>query len=166
MYEAYHKIFKRCGLDASCVEADSGAMGGSGSAEFMIKSEIGEDEIAFCTDCDYAANMEKAPSTPEVSEREEIKPLNKVETPNARTIEELVAFFNTTSKKFAKTLIFKADGKIIAVMVRGDREVNETKVINAVGGAVDFEMADAEGYRRSSRICRTNWNKSRLSSNR
>ena len=144
MYEAYHKIFKRCGLDANCVEADSGAMGGSGSAEFMIKSEIGEDEVAFCTSCDYAANMEKAPSTPEISEKEELKQLNKVETPNVRTIEELVDFFNTTAKKFAKTLIFKADGKIVAVMVRGDREVNETKVVNAIGGAIDFEMADAE----------------------
>lgn len=144
MYEAYHKIFKRCGLDAKCVEADSGAMGGSGSAEFMIKSEIGEDEIAFCTACDYAANIEKAPAAPEVSESEELKSLNKVETPNTRTIEELVAFFNTTAKKFAKTLIFKADEKVVAVMVRGDREVNEIKVINAVGGAVDFEMADAE----------------------
>jgi prolyl-tRNA synthetase len=144
MYKAYHEIFKRCGLDAKCVEADSGAMGGSGSAEFMTKSDIGEDEITFCSACDYAANMEKAPSTPEVSEKEELKQLNKVETPNIRTIEELVAFFDTTAKKFAKTLIFKADEKLVAVMVRGDREVNEIKVINAVGGAVNFEMADAE----------------------
>jgi prolyl-tRNA synthetase len=144
MYKAYHEIFKRCGLEAKCVEADSGAMGGSGSAEFMIKSEIGEDEIAFCTVCDYAANMEKAPSTPELSNKEELRELGKIETPNVRTIEELVSFFNTTAKKFAKTLIFKADGKLVAVMVRGDREVNEIKVINAVGGAVNFEMADAE----------------------
>src|SRR3712207_8762408 len=59
MYEAYHNIFKRCGLDCKCVEADSGAIGGSSSAEFMVKSEIGEDEIAFCTECKYAANIEK-----------------------------------------------------------------------------------------------------------
>jgi prolyl-tRNA synthetase len=144
MYKAYHEIFKRCGLEAKCVEADSGAMGGSGSAEFMIKSEIGEDEIAFCTACDYAANMEKAPSTAEIGGKEQLKELNKIETPNIRTIEELVAFFKTTAKKFAKTLIFKADGKLVAVMVRGDREVNEIKVINAVGGAIEFEMADAE----------------------
>jgi prolyl-tRNA synthetase len=144
MYEAYHEIFKRCGLEAKCVEADSGAMGGSGSAEFMIKSEIGEDEIVFCSCCDYAANMEKAPSTPELLEKEELKELNKIETPNIKTIEELVAFFNTTSKKFAKTLIYKADDKLVAVMVRGDREVNEVKIINAIGGAVEFQMADAE----------------------
>lgn len=144
MYAAYHEIFRRCGLIAKCVEADSGAMGGSGSAEFMIKSEIGEDEVAFCTECNYAANMEKAPAAPEVCAKEELRSLSKVETPNIKTIEDLVRFFNTTSKKFAKTLIFKADKKIVAVMVRGDREVNETKVINALGGAVEFEMADPE----------------------
>lgn len=144
MHAAYHEIFRRCGLIAKCVEADSGAMGGSGSAEFMIKSEIGEDEVAFCTECNYAANMEKAPAAPEACTKEELKPLNKVETPNVKTIEDLVGFFNTTSKKFAKTLIFKADKNIVAVMVRGDREVNETKVINALGGAIEFEMADPE----------------------
>jgi prolyl-tRNA synthetase len=88
--------------------------------------------------------MEKAPSTAEIGEKEELKELNKIETPNIRTIEELVAFFETTAKKFAKTLIFKADGKLVAVMVRGDREANEIKVVNAVGGAIEFEMADAE----------------------
>jgi len=88
--------------------------------------------------------MEKAPSTAEISDVEEMKALNKIETPNARTIEDLVAFFNTTAKKFAKTLIYKADDKVVAVMVRGDREVNETKVKNAAGGAVEFEMADGE----------------------
>src|SRR3712207_2219345 len=81
MYEAYHNIFKRCGLDCKCVEADSGAIGGSSSAEFMVKSEIGEDEIAFCTECKYAANIEKAPSTAEVAEKEEMNTLEKVETP-------------------------------------------------------------------------------------
>lgn len=144
MYEAYKNIFVRCGLDTKCVEADSGAMGGSGSAEFMVQSEVGEDDVVFCTSCDYAANMEKAPSTPEFSSKEELKKLEKIETPNVRTIGELVAFFNTDVKKFAKTLIYRADHRIVAVMVRGDREVNETKVVNAVGGAVEFEMADAE----------------------
>lgn len=144
MYEAYKNIFVRCGLDTKCVEADSGAMGGSGSAEFMVQSEVGEDDVVFCTSCDYAANMEKAPSTPEIPLNEELKNLEKIETPNVRTIGELVEFFNTDAKKFAKTLIYRADDKIVAVMVRGDREVNETKVINALGGAVEFEMADAE----------------------
>ena len=142
MYEAYHNIFKRCGLICKCVEADSGAMGGSGSAEFMVKSKIGEDEIAFCTACEYAANIEKAPSTPEHSEKEDLKEINKIATPGVKTIDELINFFKTTSKKFAKTLIYKADDRVVAVMVRGDREVNEVKVVNALGGAIEFDMAD------------------------
>jgi prolyl-tRNA synthetase len=144
MHDAYVKIFNRCGLDAKCVEADSGAIGGSNSAEFMVKSEVGEDDVVFCNHCDYAANIEKAPSTPEKAIAEELKELNKVETPDARTIEDLVKFFNTTEKKFAKTLIFNADGKIVAVMVRGDREVNEVKVSNALGGVVNLDMATSE----------------------
>jgi len=144
MYEAYNKIFTRCNLEFSAVEADSGAMGGSGSAEFMVKSDIGEDEIAFCTGCNYAANTEKATSKLEDAEKEEEKELKKIATPNVRTIEELVTFFNTSNKKFAKTLIYKADGKVVAVMVRGDRSLNETKVSNALGGIMELEMADAE----------------------
>jgi prolyl-tRNA synthetase len=144
MHEAYNRIFKRCGLDVKCVEADSGAMGGTGSAEFMVQSDVGEDDVVFCSHCSYAANMEKAPSTAEQGLREELHPLNKVETPEVRTIEELVAFFNTVPQKFAKTLIYEADNRIVAVMVRGDREVNETKVVNVLQGVVDFKMADPE----------------------
>ncbi len=144
VYEAYNKIFTRCDLEFSAVEADSGAMGGSGSAEFMVKSDIGEDEIAFCTGCNYAANTEKATSKLEDAEKEEEKELKKIATPDVRTIEELVTFFNTSNKKFAKTLIYKADGKVVAVMVRGDRSLNETKVSNALGGIMELEMADAE----------------------
>lgn len=142
MYDAYHIIFNRCGLETKCVEADSGAMGGSGSAEFMVKSEVGEDEIAFCTGCSYAANVEKAEAIAEKCEKEDCLKLSKIETPDVRTIEELVSFLNSTSKKFAKTLIYKADDKVAAVMVRGDREVNEIKVINKIGGVIDFNLAD------------------------
>ncbi|WP_461205227.1 proline--tRNA ligase [Clostridium sp. DL1XJH146] len=144
MYDAYVKVFERCGLKTSAVEADSGAIGGSASAEFMVKSEIGEDEVVFCNECGYAANMEKAPSTAEMAEKEEYKDYEEIETPNVKTIDDLVDFFNTTSKKFVKTLIFRADEKIVAVLVRGDRDVNETKVKNAIGGVVDFEMANEE----------------------
>ena len=144
MREAYIKIFNRCEIDAKPVEADSGAIGGSNSAEFMVKSEVGEDDVVFCTACDYAANIEKAPSTVEKAQLEELKDLVKTETPNVKTIEELVKFFNTTEKKFAKTLIFNADDKIVAVMVRGDREVNEVKVTNALGGVVNLNMATPE----------------------
>ena len=92
----------------------------------MVQSEVGEDDVLFCDSCNYAANIEKAQAVAEECAKEELKELKEIETPNARTIEDLVKFFNTTEKKFAKTLIFNADGKIVAVMVRGDREVNET----------------------------------------
>ncbi|MPM54876.1 Proline--tRNA ligase [bioreactor metagenome] len=144
MYEAYTNIFKRCSLNCSAVEADSGAMGGSGSAEFMVKSEVGEDEVVFCSCCNYAANMEKAPAISEQQAEEAYLELKKTHTPEVRSVEELVKFFNATEKKFAKTLIYKADGKVVAVMVRGDRAVNEIKVINAIGGAIEFEMASVE----------------------
>ena len=89
MHDAYVKIFNRCGLDAKCVAADSGAIGGSNSAEFMVKSEVGEDDVVFCSKCDYAANIEKASSPAEKEEKQELKELNKIETPNSKTIEEL-----------------------------------------------------------------------------
>ena len=144
MHEAYVRIFNRCGLDAKCVAADSGAIGGSNSAEFMVKSEVGEDDVVFCSHCDYAANIEKAECVAEASEKEELKEMNKVETPNVKTIEELAKFFNVTEKKLVKTLIFNVDGKIVGVCVRGDREVNEVKVVNALGGAIDIELASSE----------------------
>ncbi|MBZ4663032.1 MAG: prolyl-tRNA synthetase [Caloramator sp.] len=149
MYRVYNKIFERCGLDFKAVEADTGAMGGTGSMEFMVKSDIGEAEVVFCTSCDYAANIEKAPTFEAIiSNSEDIKNTEKIETPNVRTIEELVKFFNTTPEKFAKTLIYKADDKVVAVMVRGDRDVNETKVINQLK-CINFEMADAETVKRA-----------------
>lgn len=144
MYEAYHNVFRRCGLECNCVEADSGAMGGAGSAEFMVKSEIGEDEIAVCDSCGYGANIEKAPAIPEKFNEEELKKLNKIETPNVKTIDQLINFLNISSIKLVKTLIYKADDKVVAVMIRGDREANEIKIINAVGGAINFEMANEE----------------------
>ena len=144
MHDAYVEIFNRCGLDAKCVAADSGAIGGSNSAEFMVKSEVGEDDVVFCSKCDYAANIEKASSPAEKEEKQDFKELNKVETPNSKTIEELVKFFNTNEKKFAKTILFNADGKIVAVMVRGDREINEVKVSNAIGEVANLELASSE----------------------
>ncbi len=149
MHEAYCRIFNRCKLNYSPVEADSGAMGGTGSVEFMVKSDIGEAEVVFCPECGYAANMEKAPTNKiEASKGEALKDTEKVLTPHARTIDELVEFFNTTKDKFAKTLIYQADDKVIAVMVRGDREVNETKVINHVK-AIDLSLAESEVVKKA-----------------
>ena len=144
MFDAYTRIFARCELDNSPVQADSGAMGGSASAEFMVKSEVGEDEIVFCSGCDYAANIEKATSVNHESSTEEMKEMSEIETPNVHTIEELQEFFKMDAGQFAKTLIYYADGKTVAVVVRGDRDVNETKVANAIGGAVEFELASED----------------------
>ncbi|NFG61876.1 proline--tRNA ligase [Clostridium sp. CMCC3677] len=149
MYEAYVKIFNRCGLDAKCVEADSGAIGGSNSAEFMVKSEVGEDDIVFCTQCDYAANIEKATARLEEVEKEDLMEVEKVSTPDSRGIDEVSEFLNISPKKTVKTLLYNVDGKIVAVFVRGDREVNEVKVANASHASGDIEMASHEEYMNS-----------------
>lgn len=145
MYDAYCKIFSRLGLDYIVVDADTGAMGGSGSQEFMVKSEVGEDTIAHCPTCGYSANVEKAECILIPQEKETPKNLEKIHTPNVKTIDELVAFLNADSTKFAKTLIYTANDKTVAVMVRGDREVNEVKLANHLGvPADDLMMATPE----------------------
>jgi len=131
MYDAYCRIFRRLGLDYLLVDADSGAMGGSGSQEFMVKSSVGEDAIAFCPSCGYAANEEKAPCCADAPAVEpEHLPVEKIHTPHAKTIEELTAFLGTIPASFIKTILYSIDGKTVAVMVRGDREINETKLKN------------------------------------
>lgn len=143
MYEAYCRIFTRLGLDFTIVDADSGAMGGSGSQEFMVKSPVGEDGIAYCDACGYAANYEKCECI--VAEKPQIEgdlDMEKVHTPNAHTIEELVKFLGMEPYNFAKTIIYKADDKYIAAMVRGDREINEVKLKNLVGCTDDLELAE------------------------
>jgi len=142
MHDAYCKIFDRCKLDYTIVEADSGAMGGSGSQEFMVKSEVGEALIAYCDECGYAANDEKAECLlPLENNKEEQLEIEKAQTPNVKTIDQLCEFFNCSSDKFAKTLIYKADNEIIAAIVRGDRELNETKLQNHLK-CIELEMAD------------------------
>ena len=131
MYKAYCRIFDRLGLDYIIVDADSGAMGGSGSQEFMVKSVVGEDAICYCTECSYAANEEKASTiAPEPAKDFEMKEVEKIHTPNVKTIEELMGFMDSDPKSFVKTILYDIDGKIVAVMVRGDREINETKLGN------------------------------------
>ena len=134
MYDAYCRIFTRLGLDFTIVDADSGAMGGSGSQEFMVKSPVGEDGIAYCDDCGYAANYEKAECVADVKPSVEGDlEIEKIHTPNVHTIDELVAFMNAEAYNFAKTILYKADDKYVAAMVRGDREINEVKLKNLVG---------------------------------
>ena len=149
MQDAYVKIFNRCGIDAKCVEADSGAIGGANSAEFMVKSEVGEDDVVFCSACDYAANIEKAEATPEKAEVEELLEMEKVSTPDSRGIYEVSEFLKVSPKKTVKLLMFNVDGKIVGVVVRGDREVNEVKVANAAQASGDIIMASNEEYTKA-----------------
>ncbi len=144
MYNAYCKIFERCGLEFVAVDADTGAMGGSGSQEFMVKSEIGENTIAYCDSCGYAANDEKAPciSTGKKSDTAE-ESLVKLLTPSMRTIEEITSFLSCSPTQVVKTLIYMADDKVIAALVRGDRELNEAKLKNLLGCTM-LEMASPE----------------------
>jgi prolyl-tRNA synthetase len=148
MYDAYCKVFDRCGLDYVIVHADTGAMGGSGSQEFMIKSDIGDDTIVSCPKCGYAANAELAACPDPAPGTEEMKAREKVHTPNAGTIAELVGFFGLTADKFAKTLLYLADGEIIAAMIRGDRELNETKLKNFLK-CKSLELASASDVREA-----------------
>ncbi len=148
MYDAYCRIFTRLGLDFTIVDADSGAMGGSGSQEFMVKSPVGEDGIAYCDACGYAANYEKCECIPEPKEQPEGElELEKIETPNAHTIDELVESLGMEAYNFAKTIIYKADDRYVAVMVRGDRDVNEVKLKNLLGCTDDPELAEPAAVR-------------------
>ena len=145
MSRAYTKIFKRMGLDTVSVKADSGAMGGEGSEEFMVLSEVGEETIIFCSKCSYRANVEKANvKDEEYSNSYTDKPLEEVYTPDIRTINDLEKFFNTTADNFIKSIIYKTEeGEVILVVIRGDLEINETKLCNALGG-LEIELADED----------------------
>lgn len=140
MFSAYERIFKRCGLDFRPVEADSGAIGGSNSHEFTAISEVGESEIAFCESCDMAATLERAEAVdakPTGSEKDFL-PMEDVHTPDTKTIEEVAKYLGITEDKTMKALLFVTydeegnKDKYVAAFVRGDRELNMTKLINAL----------------------------------
>lgn len=139
---AYRRIFKRCGLEVTPVLADTGSMGGSASEEFMVPSSIGEEEIIKCENCNYVANVELARSHIEFEKSNETElPLEEVYTPEKRTIEELTEYLNTSPKKFIKSIIYKADEKPIMALIRGDFEINETKLKNLLK-CNNLELAD------------------------
>ncbi|WP_069651015.1 proline--tRNA ligase [Caloranaerobacter ferrireducens] len=146
MWKAYEKIFTRCGLKFKVVEGDSGAMGGSDSHEFMAMSDVGESQIAYCEKCDYAATDEKAQCIYNLNGNESTElEIEKVHTPGIKTIEQLVEFFNIPADKFVKTLIYKVKDEIVAVLVPGNREVNEVKLCNLFGVREhELEMANEE----------------------
>lgn len=134
MYQAYSRIFKRCGLDFRAVEADTGAIGGSASHEFMVLAASGEDAVISCTNCHYAANVEKAEShmvwhlPPPVAAK-----IEKVDTPNVRTIEEVAKFLRVPPSALIKTLIYDTNEGPLVVLIRGDQSVNEAKVRSKLG---------------------------------
>ena len=140
MYAAYRAIFDRLGLDYTVVDADSGAMGGSGSQEFMVKSEVGEDGICYCDECGYAANEEKAGCVTPAQDTAEMLDIEKIHTPDVKTIDDLVGYMNCGADKFVKTILYNIDGKIVAAMCRGDRDINETKLANLYD-ATEMELA-------------------------
>jgi prolyl-tRNA synthetase len=134
MRQAYHRICQRLGFRYRAVEADPGAIGGSGSQEFMVLAETGEDTILFCDTCDYAANRDKAQSRLEVYPQDtELKPMEAVLGEGLIGVEPLAEFLKIPVWKTTKTLLYDADEQVVAVMVRGDCEVNEVKVLNYLG---------------------------------
>lgn len=141
MYDAYTNVFNRCGLTFRPVEADSGAIGGSGSHEFMVLAESGEAEIVYCTQCDYAANVEKAEMHVIEAADEAMLEKEAVETPNCKTIADVCAFLNLPVEKSVKAVAYKSEKGLILCFVRGDHEVNDVKVINTCG-VLEVEMAD------------------------
>lgn len=129
MYQAYTKIFERVGIHARPVEADSGAIGGSHTHEFMALSEIGEDTIVYSDHSDYAANIEKAAVVYEPSDKEETAgDIEKIETPDVKTAEALAEMLNKPLDEIVKTMVFKVQGEYILILVRGHHEINEVKV--------------------------------------
>lgn len=157
MYDAYVRIFQRCGLRAMPVEADTGVMGGKFSHEFMVPAETGESDVAYCDSGDYAANVEKATSKLTIATpTEEGGPIEKFATPGVVTIEALSkAPYNVAAHEQIKTLVFLADSKVVLVLMRGDHQLNEAKLAGHIGTvnfrpAVEEEIVSALGAKPGS----------------
>jgi prolyl-tRNA synthetase len=141
MYEAYTNVFNRCGLTFRAVEADAGAIGGSGTHEFMVIADAGEAAIVYCSKCDYAANVEKAELKPIQMPEEVLKTLTTVDTPGTKSIEAVTALLGICADNTIKTIVYNTDKGIVLALVRGDHEVNEIKVQNIVD-CLTIELAD------------------------
>jgi prolyl-tRNA synthetase len=143
--EAYKKIFTRCGIKYFVVGASSGAMGGTGSQEFMIESEFGEDTTALCPKCGYAANLEVATSNmPKTGRIESNEPLKEIYTPNIKTIDQLVEFLKVDQSRFAKSLVYRYNGKPLLILMMGNDQLNESKLTAALGGGDASPMGAEE----------------------
>ncbi len=147
-FNAYKRMMDRFGLTYKIVQADTGAMGGSLSEEFQAITPIGEDIVVSCKHCDFCSNLEitEVVDNAKNSDEEE-KNIEVIETPNAKTIEEVAAFFNKSVDDFVKTLIYKVDGKTYAFLLKGTRELNETKVLKLLN-ANEIELADFDEVER------------------
>lgn len=144
MYDAYTRIFSRCGLKFRAVEADGGAIGGSNTHEFMVIAESGEAGIVYCGACEYAANVEKAELKPIIAESENELALELIETPDTKTIEAVAEFLGVDIKKTIKAVAFQTEKEeVVLAFVRGDHEVNDIKLQNAIG-AIALTMATEE----------------------
>ncbi|WP_075877140.1 proline--tRNA ligase [Merdibacter massiliensis] len=142
MYRAYCNSFDRMDLNYKIVKADTGAMGGLLSEEFQAITNIGEDIVVGCENCDFSSNLEITEVVDTANDAtDEMLPYEMVETPNARTIEEVASFFERKVTDFVKTLVYRVDGKTVAFLLRGDRELNETKALKLLG-ANELELAD------------------------
>ncbi|HWR83888.1 MAG TPA: proline--tRNA ligase [Candidatus Deferrimicrobium sp.] len=154
MVDAYYRIFRRAGFEPVKVEADASAMGGKAAHEFMLLVDTagGEETIVTCDKCDYAANVEKAAfrDASKLSVDRVEKPREVVDTPGASTIEQVTAYLKVPATRLVKTLLYMADGKPVAAMIRGDRELNVAKLKSAVH-AVELEMATAEQVEKYTR---------------
>ncbi len=141
IFNAYHKIFTRLGLDYKVVVADTGVMGGLLSEEFQAISEIGEDTVVLCDSCDYASNLEVSKKVDPANETEEEKTLQLVETPEKESIEEVAKYLNLPIEKTVKALLMNVDGKLVICLVRGNRELNEAKILKLLKGQ-ELNFAD------------------------
>ena len=148
MFQAYKNIMDRCNLNYKIVKADTGAMGGSLSEEFQAITEIGEDVVVTCEGCDFSSNLEitEVIDTGRPSDEEALD-MEIVETPDAKTIEDVAAFFQKSVNDFVKTLIYSVDGKTMAFLLKGDRELNETKVLKLLQ-ANEMELASFDEVER------------------
>lgn len=148
-YEAYHKICKEVGLNYVVVKADAGVMGGLLSEEFQAITDVGENILVLCDQCDYASNIEVSKCEEvEQTEKEEKKQIEKVHTPSAGTIEQVSEFLQEKPEKFVKTLIYKADDKFYACLVPGDREINEVKLTKLLGASQEVTLAEEADVER------------------
>jgi len=145
IFNAYLRIFARCGLNSVPIEADSGIMGGTGSHEFMLESPTGEDRFVVCTQCDYQANTEKAEGMKATSGEfiDVPPPLEKVATPGVKTIADLMKFFGCSEANFLKTVAYEADGQLVLAVIRGDYTISATKLTNDLK-AVHVDLASEE----------------------